>query len=103
MRRLDLHIYCVFMSGVFQDELFEVEESTLVRDLLPKLYDGSPSIGCETFCTVWTLMICNNKFNLESLLEDSALKCFLLDGDFHFDPPRMWFGPDEAGVYDSDL
>ena len=102
-RRLDLHIYCVFMSGVFQDELFEVEKSSFVRDLLAKLYDGSPGIGRETLCTIWTLVICNNVFNLKGLLEDSPLKCFLLDGDFYFNPPRMWFRPDKAGVYDSDL
>ena len=75
------------MSRVFQDELFEVEESSFMRDLLANLYDGSPSIGCETLCTIWTLVICNNVFDLERLLEDRPLKRFLLDGDFHFDPP----------------
>ena len=91
------------MSGVFQNELFEVEKSSFVRDFLANLYDGSPSIGCKTLCTIRTLVICNNVFNLKGLLEDSPLKRFLLDGDFHFDPPRMWFRPDKAGIYDSDL
>ena len=91
------------MSGMFQDELFEVEESSFVGDLLAHLYDGSPCVGSKTLCTVWTLVVCNDVFNLEGLLEDGPLKRFLLNGDFDFDSPRVGFRPYKAGIYNSDL
>lgn len=91
------------MSGMFQDELFEVEESSFVRDFLAHLYDGSPCVGCKAFCTIWTLVVCDDVFNLEGLLEDGPLKRFLLNSDFHLDSPRMGFCPDKAGIYDPDL
>lgn len=103
MRGLNLHVYCIFMSGMFQDELFEVEESSFVRNLLTHLYDGSPCVGCKTLRTIWTLMVCNDVFNLKGLLEDGPLKRFLLDSNFDFDSPRMRFRPDKAGIYNSDL
>ena len=88
---------------MFQDELFEIEESSFVRNLLAHLYDGSPRVGCETLRTIRALVVRNYIFDLESLLENSALERFLLDSDFDFDSPRMGFRPDEAGIYDSDL
>ena len=103
MNRLNIHIYGIFMSGMLQNELFKIQKSSLVRYFLAHLYDGSPCIGCETLCTIRTLVVCNYIFNLERLLEDGPLKGFLLDGNFHFDPSGMGFRPDKAGVYDSDL
>lgn len=67
-RRLNLHVYCIFMSGMFQDELFQIEKSPFVGNLLTHLYDGSPCVGCKTLCTIWTLVVCNDVFNLEGLL-----------------------------------
>ena len=91
------------MGGMFQNELFEVEKSTLVWNFLAHLYNGSPCVGCKTLCTVWALVVRNDVFNFEGLLEDGSLEGFLLNGDFHFDTPRMGFRPDKACVYDSDL
>lgn len=88
---------------MFEDELFEVEERSFVRDLLAYLYNCSPCVGCKTLCAVWTLMVCNDVFDLECLLEDGPLKRFLLDSNFHFDPPRVGFRPDKTGIYDPDL
>ncbi len=91
------------MGGMLQDELFKIEESSFMRDLLTHLYNGSPCVGGETLCTIWTLVVCNDVFNLEGLLEDGPLKRFLLDSDFHFYSPRMRFRPDKASIYNSDL
>ena len=88
---------------MFQNELFEVEESTFVWNLLAHLDDGSPCVGRKTFCTVWALVVCNDVFHFEGLLEDGPLKGFLLNSDFHFDTPRMWLRPDKACVDNSDL
>ena len=91
------------MSGMFQDELFEVEESSFVRDLLTHLYDGSPGVACKTLCTIWTLVVCNDIFDLKGLLQDRPLKSLLLDCDFDFYSSRVRFRPDEAGIYDPDF
>lgn len=91
------------MGGMFQNELFKVEKSSFVWNLLAHLYNGSPCVGCKTLCTVWALVVRNDVFNFEGLLEDGPLKSFLLNSDLHFDTPRMWFRPDEACVYNSDL
>lgn len=74
-----------------------------MRNLLTHLYDGPPCVGCETLCTIWTLMVCNDVFDFEGLLEDGPLERFLLNGDLDFDSPRMRFRPNEAGIYNSDL
>ena len=73
-----------------------------MRDFLADLYNGSPCIGGKALRTIWTLVVCNNIFNLEGLLEDGPLKSFLLNSDFYFDPPRMGFRPYKASIYDSD-
>ena len=88
---------------MFQDELFEVEKSTFVRNLLAHLYDGSPCVGCKTLCTIRALMVRNDVFDFEGLLQDGPLERFLLNSDFHFDSSRMGFRPDKACVYDPDL
>ena len=88
---------------MFQDELFEVEKSSFVGDLLAQLHNGSPCVGCKTLCAIWTLVVCNDIFDLKCLLEDGPLKRFLLNSDFHFDSPRMGFRPNKARIYDSDL
>lgn len=74
-----------------------------MRNFLTHLYDCSPCVGCKTLRTIWALVVCNDVFNLKGLLEYSPLKRFLLNGDFHFDTPRMRLRPDEAGVYDPNL
>ena len=37
----------VFVGGMFEDELFEIEEGSLVRDFLSDLDYGAPGVGCE--------------------------------------------------------
>ena len=74
-----------------------------MRHLLAELYDSSPCIGCEALRTIWTLVVCDNIFNLEGLLEDGPLKRFLLNSDFYFDPPRMGFCPNKASIYNPGL
>lgn len=40
-------IYGVFVGGVFEDELFEIEKGSLVWHFLSYLDDSSPCIGSE--------------------------------------------------------
>ena len=73
-----------------------------MRDLLADLYYGSPCIGGKALRTIWTLVVCNDIFNLEGLLKDGPLKRFLLYSDLYFDSPRMGFRPNKASIYNSD-
>ena len=60
----------VLVSIVLQDELLEVQESPLVRHLLPDLYLRFPGIlGCQSR-TVWTLTILDDVLDLKHLLQD---------------------------------
>lgn len=47
----------VFVGSVLDDELFEVQESPLVRDLLPDLDDCLPCVFRGELRTVGTLAI----------------------------------------------
>ena len=48
-------------------------------------------------------MVIDHVLNFKSLLQDRPFKNFLLDCDFHLNPPWMGLRPNEAGVNDSDL
>jgi hypothetical protein len=88
---------------VFEDELFEVEECSFVRDFLPDLDDCLPGVGCVGLRAVRTLLVGNDKFTLEGLLEDSGCECFFLDGEFDSDSTGVRFCPDKAGINQTDL
>ena len=88
----------VFVGGVFEDELFEVEEGSFVGDFLADLDDGAPGVGCEGFGAVGTLVGVDDIFNFEGLFEDGTLEGFLLDLYLDFDAPGVRLRPDEAGV-----
>lgn len=91
------------MSSVFDDELFEEEESSLVRNLLTDLNTSSPGMGGVGLCTIGALSIGNDVFDFEGLLEDGVLEGFGLNCDLDLDTFRMGFRPDERGVDDSDF
>lgn len=93
----------IFVRAVLQDQLLQVEERPLVRYFLPNLNDSSESMMGEAFHAVRTLLCSDHVFHLKCLLNDCALKCFLLNCDLDLDTARMGFGPDEAGVDDSDF
>ena len=45
------------MCRVLENQLFEIQESSLVRDFLSDLNTGSPGIGSETLLAVRTLLL----------------------------------------------
>ena len=98
-----LDVDCVAMGTVLEDKLLEVEESTLVSDLLANLDDGAPCVVCKTLLTIGALLVGLDEFDFESLLQNGALESFLLDGDLQLDTARVRFGPDEGGVDDADF
>jgi len=98
-----LDVDCIAVSAVLEDKLLEVEESTLVGDLLADLDDGAPCVVCETLLTIGALLVGLNELDFEGLLEDGSLESFLLDGDLQLDTTRVRFGPDEGGVDNADF
>jgi sulfur carrier protein ThiS len=98
-----LDVDCVTVSTVLEDKLLEVEESTLVGDLLANLDDGAPCVVCETFLTIGALLVGLDELDFEGLLQNGALEGFLLNGDLQLDTTRMGFGPDEGSVDDTDF
>ena len=91
------------MCVMFQDELFEVEKSTFVRDFLTNLDDCFPGVFGVRFCTVGTLLVCYYEFTFESLLEDGRCECFFLDSEFDSNSTGMRFCPDKSGIDQTDL
>lgn len=98
-----LDVDCVTVSTVLEDKLLEVEESTLVLNLLADLDDGAPCVVCETLLTIGALLVGLDELDLEGLLEDGALESFLLDGKLQLDTAGVRLGPDEGGVDDADF
>jgi hypothetical protein len=98
-----LDVDCVTVSTVLENKLLEVEESTLVGDLLADLDDGAPCVVCETLLTIGALLVGLDELDFESLLQNGALKSFLLDGDLQLDTARVRLGPDEGGVDNADF
>lgn len=97
-----LNVDCILVGAGLQNQLLQVQERPLVRDLLPNLDRGSPGVVCITLLAVIALLGRNHVFHLECLLNDGALEGLLLNGDLHFNTTRVGFCPDEAGIDNSD-
>lgn len=59
---------------MFEDQLFEVEESAFVGDLLADLHARTPGVCGIGFRAVGTLVIGHNVLYLETLLENCAFE-----------------------------
>jgi hypothetical protein len=53
---------------MLQNKLLKVQERAFVRNFLPNLDKGFPSVFRRQFSTVWTLPVLNQVFDLEHLL-----------------------------------
>jgi hypothetical protein len=56
---------------VLENELLEVEEGSLVVDLLSDLYDGAPGVFRCELCAVRALRVGDDELDLKDLLQDS--------------------------------
>ena len=86
------------MCVIFEDELFEVEECSFVRDFLTDLNGCFPGIFGVSFSTIGTLLICYNVFDIECLLKDGGGEGFFLDGEFYSNSTRVRFCPYETCI-----
>jgi hypothetical protein len=58
------------LDPVFEDELFEEQESALVLDFLSNLDEGLPSVFGSKPRTIRALCVLDEEFDLEDLLKD---------------------------------
>lgn len=79
---------------MLQDQLLQPQECPLVRNLLPNLDTGLPSVLRCQFRTCRTLSSVNNKREDECLLQDSVGQNLFLDRDLDLYSSRMGLGPD---------
>lgn len=93
----------IFVCSILQDELLEVQESTLMGHLLAKLDGRTPGVVGETLLTIGALLCSNNVLHLKALLNDSTLESLLLNGELDLHTTGVRFGPNEAGIDDSDF
>lgn len=93
----------VLVGVVLEDELFEIQESTLVVDLLSNLHECSPSVLRRQSSTFRTLRSGDGVFNLEDLLQNCRGEDLFLNRQFYPQSFRMRFGPDESSIDQSNL
>ena len=91
------------MSAMLEDQLLQVQEASLVIDLLTHLDNSPPHIGRVRLCALRALLARNNIDNLKSLLQQDTVLHRVLDCELDLDAPRVGFCPDEAGIDNADL
>tara|TARA_B100000513_G_scaffold149999_1_gene70158 strand:- start:930 stop:1499 length:570 start_codon:yes stop_codon:yes gene_type:complete len=86
------------MRTMFQNELFEPEESALVWHLLPKLHGSGPRILSLATLTHAALLVAKDVLNYKRLLQYGRCDHLLLYGHFKLNASRVGFGPDEGSI-----
>jgi hypothetical protein len=61
---------CIFLCAMFQDKLLEVQERPFMRNFLPDLNKGLPSVLRSQSRTVGTLSMLNQVFDFKYLLKN---------------------------------
>lgn len=98
-----LHGDGVLLRAVLQDELFQEQESPLMRDLLANLDERLPGVlRCE-LRTVRALTILDQILNLKHLLEYCGGEDLLLDGEGYAETFGVRLCPDEVRLGEADL
>ena len=93
----------LFMRALLENELFEVQEGSLMWYFLPHLHYCAPGIVCIALGAVGTLSVLLHEFDFERLLKYRALKRLLLHRNLELDSPGMWLRPNKTRVYNSAL
>jgi hypothetical protein len=87
------------MGHVLQDQLFEVQESALVVDLLTDLDNRVPGVLGLDFAAIWTLLASNDNLKNVGLLEDGRGKHFFLHRQLDLDALAVGLCPQEARIH----
>ncbi|KAH3669395.1 hypothetical protein OGAPHI_001516 [Ogataea philodendri] len=93
----------IHVCVVFKNELFQVQECSLMLDFLPDLNGSTPCIDRVRLGTVGTLHSNNHVLHLETLLDDGVGESLALDRQFDPNSTGMRFGPDKRRIYKPDF
>ena len=91
-----------FVRLMLEDELLQIEKGPLVVHTLSYLDLGDPSMWGVCHLAVITLLVVNDEFNLESLLQHRVMLDFFLHSQLHFDTSRVGLCPDKGRVEELD-
>jgi hypothetical protein len=72
------------VSSVFQNQLLQIEEGSLVANALPDLHKRPPGSLTKLGLAFKTLLVSNNKYHNERLLQNCARLYFFLDCELDF-------------------
>lgn len=98
-----LHRYRILLGPMLQDQLLQVKEGSLVRHLLPNLYQRLPGVlGCQ-FSAVRALSMLYKILDLEDLFKDCRSQNFFLNCEGCAKTFGMWLGPYEVSLCEANL
>ena len=89
------------MRPMFENQLFQIQKGSLVTDTLSNLDERFPSTLSKFRLTIDALLIANDVFHHEGLLQDGTVLNFFLNRQANLESHRMWFGPDPARIDES--
>lgn len=90
---------CAFLLGImFEHQLLEEKECTLVINFLSDLNLRSPMMGSVSSFAVVTLQVGHDELDNECLLEHCSANDLLLNSDFNFESSRVGLGPNKCCI-----
>jgi hypothetical protein len=98
-----LHTDDLLVGVVLEDELLEVQEGTLMSNLLTDLSHSIPSIFGFNLATIRALLSSNDNFKDVRLLEDGGCKDLTLHSQSDLDTLTMGLGPQEGCIDETNL
>jgi hypothetical protein len=97
-REPDRDLQTVGVSVVFQQNLFEEEKGSLVRDMLTHLNHSMPhALSIERLAS-FALLVSNHELHDLGLLEDGSIHDLLLDGQLDLQSQRVRFSPNPNSI-----
>jgi len=93
------NINCFLLSIVLKNELFEEHKCAFVSDFLSDLRLCNPCMRRVGFLAIVALLVHDNVFYDEGLLQHRSILNFFLNCDLDFQPQRMGLSPKELRVH----
>jgi hypothetical protein len=94
----DCDLKTVRVGIVLQQDLLEIEEGSLVWDMLAYLHHGMPHTLSIKGLTSFALLISNHKLDDLCLLENGSVHDLLLDRQLDLQSQRVRFSPDPHSI-----
>lgn len=93
----------IVVRVVLKNELLEMEERPLVRNVLSHLHAGTPMVLGVRLGAIRALLVHHHIYHFEGLLEDNIVGDRILDGELELDPAGVRLCPDERRIDNADF